>query len=228
MPVYWLDENEIYFPPVNTAYPDGLLAVGGDLSPERLLLAYRMGIFPWYNPQEPILWWSPNPRLVLFPDELKVSKSMHSYFNQSKFKVSYNRNFEEVIRGCATVKRSVGEGTWISEEMTEAYIYLNELGFAHSVEVWKSGELVGGLYGVAFGKVFFGESMFTKVSNASKFAFISLVNLLKEKDFYLIDCQQETNHLMSMGARSIDRNKFIEYLDKNYDNHQFEKLILPR
>ena len=227
MPVFWLDEHEIYFPPIDSAFPDGLLAVGGDLSPERLMLAYRLGIFPWYNPQEPILWWSPDPRLVLFPEELKVAKSMHSYFNQAKFSVTYNKDFELVMRSCANVSRAGNDGTWISEEMVEAYSQLHKLGFAHSVEVWKEGELVGGLYGVAFGKVFFGESMFTRISNASKFAFISLVRILKEKEFYLIDCQQETKHLISLGARSIPRTEFQEYLDMNFDNHQFERLILP-
>lgn len=226
MPIFWLDENDISFPPLDNTYPDGLLAVGGDLSPERLLIAYRSGIFPWYNPQEPILWWSPDPRLVLFPSELKIAKSMNSYFNQSKFAITYNKYFEDVIRACATITRGGHEGTWISEDIIEAYLNLHKLGFAHSVEIWQNGQLVGGLYGVAFGKIFFGESMFAKVSNASKFAFISLVKILKNKGFYLIDCQQETAHLSSLGARAISRIDFINYLDKNYTDHQFEKLIL--
>ncbi len=227
MPVYWLDEKDLSFPPIEKAYPDGLLAVGGDLSPARLLIAYRSGIFPWYNPQEPILWWSPDPRLVLFPTDLKIAKSMKSYFNQTKFFVTYNRCFQDVMEACATVKRGIHDGTWISEDIKDAYTDLNKLGFAHSIEVWQNGKLVGGLYGIAFGKVFFGESMFTRVSNASKYGFISLVKLLDSKGFYLIDCQQETTHLLSLGARAIPRNDFIHYLDKNYEEHQFEKLILP-
>ncbi|HMG14310.1 MAG TPA: leucyl/phenylalanyl-tRNA--protein transferase, partial [Saprospiraceae bacterium] len=215
MPVYWLDEKELSFPPLDFAYPDGLLAVGGDLLPARLLIAYRSGIFPWYNPQEPILWWSPDPRLVLFPKDLKIAKSMKSYINQPKFKVTYNKCFKEILDGCANTSRGYNDGTWIGDDIKDAYFQLYLLGFAHSIEVWKDDKLVGGLYGLAFGKIFFGESMFTRVSNASKYGFISLVKLLETKEFYLIDCQQETAHLSSLGATSIPRSDFIRYLDKN-------------
>lgn len=216
MPVFRLPEDEIAFPHPELADPNGILAVGGDLSPERLLLAYEWGIFPWFNPNEPILWWSPDPRFVLFPDELRISKSMRPYFNQRKFEVTFDKEFERVIRACQQIKRDkqLG-GTWITEDMVQAYCKLHELGYAHSVEVWQEGELVGGLYGISLGKVFFGESMFTTVSNASKFGFISLVRQLKAWDFKLIDCQQKTRHLASLGARSVDRALFLEYLERN-------------
>lgn len=216
MPVFRLPEDEIAFPHPELADPNGILAVGGDLSPERLLLAYEWGIFPWFNPNEPILWWSPDPRFVLFPDELRISKSMRPYFNQRKFEVTFDKEFEHVIRACQQIKRDkqLG-GTWITEDMVQAYCKLHELGYAHSVEVWQEGELVGGLYGISLGKVFFGESMFTTVSNASKFGFISLVRQLKAWDFKLIDCQQKTRHLASLGARSVDRALFLEYLERN-------------
>lgn len=216
MPVFRLPDDEIVFPHPELADPNGILAVGGDLSPDRLLLAYEWGIFPWFNPGEPILWWSPDPRFVLFPDELKIAKSMRPYFNQRKFEVTFDRNFEDVIRACQTQKRDrqMG-GTWITEEMVQGYCKLHELGYAHSVEVWQGEELVGGLYGVSLGKIFFGESMFAKVSNASKFGFITLVQQLKKLDFQLIDCQQKTKHLASLGARSIDRKVFLAFLEKN-------------
>lgn len=216
MPVFRLLEDEIVFPHPELADPNGILAVGGDLSPERLLLAYEWGIFPWFNPNEPILWWSPDPRFVLFPNELRVSKSMRPYFNQRKFDVTFDTQFERVIRACQQVERDkqLG-GTWITEDMVQAYCKLHELGYAHSVEVWEEGELVGGLYGISLGKIFFGESMFTTVSNASKFGFISLVQKLEGLGFTLIDCQQKTRHLASLGARSIDRALFLEYLERN-------------
>ena len=183
---------------------------------DRLLLAYEIGLFPWFNPEDPILWWSPDPRFVIFPTELKVSKSMRPYFNQKKFRVSYDHDFERVIRACQTQRRrGQGGGTWISEEMVEAYCGLHEKGFAHSVEVWKDDELIGGLYGVSLGKIFFGESMFSRVSNSSKFGFISLVRRLRTLGFWLIDCQQHTNHLASLGGRSIPRTTFLEYMRKN-------------
>lgn len=217
MPVFWLDEEELVFPHPSLADPSGVLALGGDLRPERLLLAYQNGIFPWFNPGEEIMWWSPDPRFVLFPDELKVSRSMRPYFNQQKFGLSYDQAFPEVMQSCQTVDRlAQGQlGTWITESMLEAYIHLHELGYAHSVEVWDGEELVGGLYGVALGKVFFGESMFAKRSNASKFGFISLVRRLKEEGYTLIDCQQETQHLGSLGARSISRARFLQHLEEN-------------
>lgn len=217
MPIFWLDEEELVFPHPSLADPTGVLALGGDLRPERLLLAYQNGIFPWFNPGEEIMWWSTDPRFVLFPDELKVSRSMRPYFNQQKFNVTYDQAFARVMQSCQTVDRQ-GQGqygTWITNSMLEAYIRLHELGYAHSVEVWEGKELVGGLYGVALGKVFFGESMFAKRSNASKFGFISLVRRLKAAGYTLIDCQQETQHLGSLGARSIGRTQFLEYLEEN-------------
>jgi len=216
MPVFWLPENEMIFPHPELANQDGILAVGGDLSPERLLLAYQMGIFPWFNPEDPIIWWSPDPRFVLFPSELKVSKSMRPYFNQRKFDLSYDQAFESVIRACQTQRRSrQSGGTWITDEMIDAYVQVHEQGYAHSVEVWQEEELVGGLYGIALGKCFFGESMFTEVSNASKFGLISLVRKLESLGYWLIDCQQQTKHLASLGARGIPRKDFLDYLERN-------------
>lgn len=215
MAVYWLPEDKVVFPPPELAGSEGILAVGGDLSAERLLLAYRMGIFPWFNPDDPILWWSPDPRFVLFPNELKVSKSMRPYFNQQKFQVTYDRAFEQVISECQEPRKKQHFGTWITDGMLEAYCRLHELGYAHSVEVWQNGDLVGGLYGVSLGRCFYGESMFAKVSNASKFGFITLVGKLGKLGFWLIDCQQQTRHLRSLGARSIPRREFLEILKKN-------------
>lgn len=204
------------------ADPGGILAFGGDLSPERLLLAYQMGIFPWYNEEDPILWWSPDPRFVLFPNELKVSKSMRPYFNQKKFELTCDQAFEEVIRDCQAPRDGQHFGTWITEDMVNAYNRLHELGYAHSVEVWQNGEMVGGLYGIALGKCFFGESMFSKVSNASKFGFIILTQKLEKLGFWLIDCQQQTGHLESLGARAIPRRDFLEILKKNEQEVTFK------
>lgn len=223
MPIYLLPEDEIVFPPPHLATAEGILAVGGDLSTERLLLAYKNGIFPWFNPGEPILWWSPDPRFVLYPEELRVSKSMRPYFNQQKFKVTFDSNFGEVIRSCQvrvseSKRRQRAVGSWITDDMLAAYSRLHEQGYAHSVEVWEGTELVGGLYGLAIGKIFFGESMFTRVSNASKFGFISLVKRLEKQGFVLIDCQQETRHLASLGARSIPREDFLAQLKRYTDD----------
>ena len=216
MPVFWLTEKELSFPDPELANEDGILAVGGDLSMERLLLAYQSGLFPWYNPEDPILWWSPDPRFVLFPEELKIAKSMRSYFNQRKFEVTFDKEFEQVMRACKEqYRKGQGGGTWISEDMVEAYCNLYEAGFAHSVEVWKGAELVGGLYGICLGKIFFGESMFSKVNNASKVGFITLVRILEDRGFELIDCQQETQHLKSLGGRSIKRSDFLKYIEQN-------------
>lgn len=215
MPVFWLDPEHIIFPDPVYANPDGLLAAGGDLSEERLLLAYRNGIFPWYAPGDPILWWCPDPRCVLFPEDLKVSKSMRPYFNQRKFEVTHDRCFSDVMQACAKQPRNGQAGTWITREMVEGYTRLHEAGYAHSVEVWKDKELVGGLYGIAIGKVFFGESMFARASNASKFGFISLVRQLEAQGFTLIDCQQETSHLLSLGATAISRPEFLQTLRAN-------------
>ena len=215
-PIFWLKEDDFSFPHPELASAEGILAAGGDLSPERLLIAYRMGIFPWYNLGEPILWWSPDPRFVLFPDDLKVSKSMRPYFNQQKFTVTIDYCFEHVMRSCSDIKREKQNfGTWITEDMIEGYVKLHEKGFAHSIEVWKGEELVGGLYGISIGKCFFGESMFSKEKNASKFGFITLVRRLKELGFWLIDAQQPTKYLASMGAVNIHRTDFLKILRRN-------------
>lgn len=222
MPVFWLSEKTLDFPPPELASEDGILAIGGDLSPQRLIVAYRQGIFPWFNQDDPILWWSPDPRFVLFPTELKVSKSMRPYFNQKKFRVTFDRDFRSVILGCQEKREGQYFDTWITDSMVEAYIRLHELGYAHSVEVWKGEEMVGGLYGISLGKCFFGESMFTRASNASKFGFISLAKKLVELDFRLIDCQQQTRHLASLGARAISRKEFLQILK---ENEQEETLV---
>lgn len=215
MPVFWLPTGTTIFPNPELANSDGILAVGGDLSAERLLLAYRTGIFPWFNPGEQIIWWSPDPRFVLFPEKLKVSKSMRPYFNQEKFSVTFDLHFETIIRNCQAPRQDQHFGTWITEEMIEAYSKLFDMGYCHSVEVWQGGKLVGGLYGLSLGKVFFGESMFSKVPNASKFGFIVLVKKLASLGFWLIDCQQETRHLESLGAEAIPRKEFLAILQKN-------------
>jgi leucyl/phenylalanyl-tRNA---protein transferase len=207
--------DELWFPPVEQSAADGLLAIGGDLSTERLLLAYRSGIFPWYNDDEPPLWWSPDPRFILFPEELYVSKSMQQLFKRRTFKITINNAFTEVIRNCGRQKRKGQNGTWITAEIEEAYTQLHKLGYAVSVEAWKDNELVGGLYGIRMGKLFFGESMFAKVSNASKYAFIAFVQHLQKEGVVLIDCQVYTEHLESLGARMIDRTNFIELLKEH-------------
>lgn len=203
--------KKIEFPSVETANQYGMIAIGGDLSPERLLLAYKSGIFPWYTDSEPIIWYSPNPRMVLFTDRLKVSKSMRQLLKKEVFKVTFNKAFKEVIYNCKTVNRTAqGEtGTWITSEMKDAYIKLHELGIAKSVEVWQNETLVGGLYGLEINDIFCGESMFSKVSNASKVAFISLVN---NSTYKLIDCQVYNDHLASLGAQEIPRNEFLKIL----------------
>ena len=211
----WLDKEDIWFPDPYSAPGDYPLAIGGDLSPERLIFAYSLGIFPWYSEGEPILWWSPDPRMVLFPDELKISRSLKKVLKNKSFEVRFNTAFEEVIKNCATVKRKGQDGTWLTPEMIKAYIRLHKLGFAHSVETYLEGKLVGGLYGVAIGGVFFGESMFHKVSDASKVAFVHLVNRLKEKDFDIIDCQQSTPHMARFGAREIPRKEFLDIITKS-------------
>jgi len=208
MPLFALDQ-ELIFPPVTLAEPDGLLAVGGDLSTQRLLLAYHNGIFPWYEGKH-ILWWCPDPRFVLFPEELKVSKSMRQLIRRESFVFTINKAFDQVIGNCKTIARRGQDGTWITEEVKEAYGRLHRDGYAHSAETWLNGELVGGLYGVRLGRVFFGESMFSKASNASKYAFISYVEQLRGEGVELIDCQIYTEHLESMGARMIPRTEFIE------------------
>ncbi|MWB95669.1 leucyl/phenylalanyl-tRNA--protein transferase [Flavobacterium sp. GA093] len=204
--------NDLYFPPVSQADEEGVLAVGGDLSPERLELAYKSGIFPWFNEGEPILWWAPDPRMVLFLDELIVSKSMRNILNRNLFKVTFNQDFAAVISNCQEIKREGQNGTWISNEMIEAYCHLHTEGIAKSVEVWQDEVLVGGLYGIDLGHVFCGESMFSKVSNASKVAFIALVDYLKKENYKLLDCQVYNPHLESLGCREIDREEFMSIL----------------
>jgi leucyl/phenylalanyl-tRNA---protein transferase len=206
--------TDMIFPPVEMADADGLLAIGGDLSTERLLLAYKKGIFPWYSEGEPICWWSPNPRFVLLPAELKVSKSMQTILNNSSSRFTINKAFDKVIANCKTIKRKHEDGTWIQQEIIDAYTQLHRLGFAVSAEAWKNGELVGGLYGVLLGNVFFGESMFSTISNASKFAFINFVRYLQKQNINLIDCQVYTAHLESLGAKMMDRKLFCEILAK--------------
>jgi leucyl/phenylalanyl-tRNA--protein transferase len=202
--------EDIIFPKVHLADNDGLLAIGGDLSSERLILAYKNGIFPWFSEGEPILWWSPNPRFVLFPDKLKVSKSMKQVLRKSEFVVTINQDFKKVINACAKTKRGGEHGTWITQAMIDAYINLHHLGFATSVEVWLHNELIGGLYGVDLGNgVFCGESMFSTTSNASKVGFITFI---QNTNYKLIDCQVYTEHLESFGAEEIERDEFLSYL----------------
>lgn len=212
MSIFVLDNN-MSFPPAHLASRDGLLAIGGDLSPERLLLAYRNGIFPWYEGDD-ILWWSPDPRFVLFPAEIKISKSVRSLLNRNAFDFTVNKAFKDVIGQCKKVYRPGQEGTWITDEVEEAFIKMHQLGYAHSAEVWKNGELAGGLYGLKLGKVFFGESMFSNFSNASRYAFISYTNQLKQEGIELIDCQVYTEYLESFGARMIPGKDFKKLLNK--------------
>jgi leucyl/phenylalanyl-tRNA--protein transferase len=213
MPVFLLSEA-LRFPPPGLAAPEGLLAVGGDLSPERLLLAYRTGIFPWYAEGEPILWWSPDPRLVLYPREFHVSRSLEKVIRRGDFAVTMDEAFETVIRACADVRCGRGEATWIVPEIIAAYCGLHRAGFAHSVEAWQGERLAGGLYGVSLGRCFFGESMFTRMANASKVALCALVAHLTAASFDLIDCQVTTGHLQRMGAREIPRELFLEELQR--------------
>ena len=213
MPVYQLSED-LVFPSPHLASKEGLLAVGGDLTRTRLLLAYSLGIFPWYSEGEPILWWSPDPRLVLYPDELKVSRSLNKIINKGEFKVTVDCAFERVIKDCARVRLENQEGTWIVDEMVKAYCNLHESGFAQSIEAWADDRLAGGLYGVSLGSCFFGESMFTRVSNASKVAFVALVEHLRSLNFTLIDCQITTGHLTRFGAREISRFRYSDELDQ--------------
>lgn len=209
----YLLNSENCFPPVDQASREGILAIGGDLSAERLILAYKSGIFPWFNEAEPIIWWSPNPRMVLFFDELKVSKSMKKLIDKKVFKITFNQDFRAVIENCKKIERNGQSDTWISNEMIDTYCNLNHIGKAKSVEVWQNDELVGGLYGVDLGNVFCGESMFSKVSNASKIAFVYLVEYLKNNDYKLLDCQVYNDHLASLGCREISRNVFMEILN---------------
>lgn len=210
-----LDENEISFPDPELYHGhDGIIAFGGDLSIERIWFAYQLGIFPWYNPDEEILWWCPDPRFVLFPEELKISKSMRKILDRHVFTFTENQNFREVIKSCQEISRKGQSGTWLSDELMESFIQLHEYGLAKSIEVWQNGELVGGFYGLQIGNVFCGESMFAKVSNASKAGFIHFVESHKN-NLELIDCQSHTDHLESLGARMIPKKEFLKILHEN-------------
>ena len=204
-----------FFPHPSLANPEGFLAMGGDLSEETLVLAYHFGIFPWYSEGQPILWWTPDPRCILWPDSLKVSKSMRQLLNKDPFQVTADHAFDEVITACKEIKRVDQGGTWITDEMQWAYQKLHARGVAHSVEVWDGPELVAGIYGISLGKIFFGESMFTRIPNGSKYGFIRLVRKLESLNYVLIDCQQDTPHLRSLGATTIPRHLFMEFLKEN-------------
>lgn len=210
--MYFLND-ELIFPPVDSANTEGLLAVGGDLSPERLLLAYQSGIFPWFDNDSIILWWSPDPRMILYPNQIKISKSMRKVIRSNQFRLTKNTCFKEVLEYCSSVPREGQDGTWITTDMKNAYLKLHEKGIAKSYEVWEGNKLVGGLYGVDLGDIFCGESMFSLTSNASKFAFIKLAEELQSKNYKLIDCQLHTDHLESMGAQEIPRKEFIKFLN---------------
>lgn len=214
MPVYLLSDD-LVFPPPQLASEEGLLAVGGDLSQERLLLAYRMGIFPWYSKSEPILWWSPDPRLVLYPWEIHVSKTLKKIIKRGVFQITMDTAFEEVIRACAHVHEKYDGGTWIVDDMIDAYSRLHQSGYAHSVEAWHGGRLVGGLYGLSLGGSFFGESMFSQLSSASSVALVRLAEYLSEKSFDMIDCQVITPHLKRFGAKEIPRDRYLKQLRRS-------------
>lgn len=214
----WLQRDSLIFPPLNQALrePNGLLAAGGDLRPERLLQAYRHGCFPWFQDGQPILWWSPDPRTVLFPQEIHLSRSLSKCLRQQRYSVTFDQAFAQVIQACAA-PRAYADGTWITTPMQHAYLELHRQGVAHSVEVWRGAELVGGLYGLAIGQLFFGESMFSRADNASKVGFATLVSHLQQWGFVLIDCQMPTEHLHSFGARAISRQDFASYLQAYLD-----------
>lgn len=209
----WLSLKHYQFPPVNSALdePNGLLAAGGDLSPERILAAYKLGIFPWFNPEDPILWWSPNPRTVIYPQTHHISKSLQKSLRKELYRVTFDQCFEQVMRVCAA-PREYADGSWINEDIIAAYTQLHQRGIGHSVEVWRGQELVGGLYGLALGAVFFGESMFSRADNASKFGFAHLVRQLNLWNFQLIDCQVANDHLFTLGAQEISREEFQQLL----------------
>lgn len=214
MPLFRLSER-LDFPPAWLARSDGLLCIGGDLSAQRILLAYEKGIFPWFSENEPILWWSPDPRLVLFPENIKVSRSLKKTIKKNTFHLTMDHAFEETILSCSKPRRKEFAGTWLVEEMIEAYIQLHKLGYAHSIETWKDGRLVGGLYGICLGGIFFGESMFSFEDDASKTALTALARHLEQHRFDLIDCQVTTNHLLSMGATEISRNTYLDIIQRS-------------
>ena len=228
MPVFALDE-QLVFPHPILSEPDGLLAVGGSLSTRRLLLAYRWGIFPWYHDDQPILWWWPSPRLGMKPTDAVISHSMRNVINQKQFDFSFDQQFNHVIEKCSSVPRKGQEGTWIVDDMKDAYAELHSLGYAHSVEVYENDQIVGGLYGIALGNIFFGESMFAEKPNASKFGFIRLAQYLEQKGFLFIDCQQDTPHMRSLGGKLISGENFLQILRKNHkfmlDNNTVKSLF---
>lgn len=227
--ITWLNPDSLQFPPVDLALaePDGLLAAGGDLSPARLIQAYRSGIFPWFDESQPILWWSPDPRCILKPDQLHVSRSLNKLIRQQRFRVSLDHSFDQVITACAG-PRNGAEDTWISEAMQNAYLQLHRQGVAHSVEVWQQDSLVGGLYGLAIGRTFFGESMFSRVDNASKIGFVTLVNQLRQWGYGFIDCQIYSGHLTTLGAKMVPRRTFITLLNQHIDQPQLHRWALSQ
>jgi leucyl/phenylalanyl-tRNA---protein transferase len=227
--LYWVEDNLLAtgFPPVDKALrdPDGLLAIGGTLSEERLLDAYKKGIFPWFNEGQPVMWWSPDPRCVLTPEEIKISRSLAKRLRQNKFEITYDTAFQEVIDACAAARKNIDE-TWITDDIKQSYNNLFTIGYAHSVECWLDKKLVGGLYGLAMGKIFFGESMFSRETDASKVALVHLANQLEQKGFRLIDCQVHSQHLQTLGAKPVHRELFIQILNNycNYDKTSFDDI----
>ena len=211
MPIFYLDDTT-NFPPTHFAEQDGLLAIGGDLSSKRIIEAYKKGVFPWYNEDDPIMWWSPAPRFVLFPDDLHISRSMKRKFNQGIYKVTANKCFKDVINFCQNIPRKDQDGTWITDDMKSAYVRLHQEGYAHSIEVWDKTELVGGVYGIAIGNIFFGESMFSTKPNASKYGIISLIQKMNELGLNVLDCQMKTEHMIQLGGQEIGREQFEELL----------------
>ncbi len=226
MPLFRLSKR-IDFPPAWLARSDGLLCIGGDLSPQRLLLAYKNGIFPWFSMDEPFLWWSPDPRLVLFPEEINISKSLKKKIKKNLLTVTIDNAFEQTIRSCAKPRKKEHEGTWLVDEMIDAYIQLHNMGYAHSIEIWRGNKLVGGLYGICLGGSFFGESMFSFENDASKIALVALSNYLKKQRFDLIDCQVTTTHLLNMGACEISRNSFLDIINKSVKRKEFKDIWNP-
>jgi len=226
MPIFRLSKR-IDFPPAWLARSDGLLCIGGDLSSERLLLAYKNGIFPWFSKDEPFLWWSPDPRLVLFPKEINISKSLNKKIKKNLFSITVDTAFEQTIRSCAKPRKNEQKGTWLVNEMIDSYIQLHNMGYAHSIETWRDDKLVGGLYGVCLGGSFFGESMFSFESDASKIALVALANYLKKQCFDLIDCQVTTTHLLNMGACEISRNSFLDIISKSVKRKEFKNIWNP-
>jgi leucyl/phenylalanyl-tRNA--protein transferase len=225
MPLFRLSSKRLDFPPAWLARSDGLLCIGGDLSPERILLAYKNGIFPWFSASEPFLWWSPDPRLVLYPEDINISKSLKKKIKKNQFTVKVNTAFDQTILSCA--KPRTDEGTWLVEEMIDAYSTLHALGHAHSVETWREDKLVGGLYGLCIGTSFFGESMFSLESDTSKIALVSLANHLKKHHFDLIDCQVTTSHLLRMGATEISRNAFLDIIGRSVKKKPITDIWTP-